>query len=291
MRLISILFRPICLPALFLALCLGHSPAAAQQKVEVPSLDAPDGKAVRLPGFWFPAAGEGARPTIVMLHGCGGPYDRKGALSVRMRNYARLFNEERWHVLVVDSFTPRGERELCTQKWGSRKVTQAHRRRDSLGALKWLSTRPEVDAARLVLLGWSHGGSAVLASTNARQREVANAAVRPRAAIAFYPGCGADLRRGYRPSVPLLMLLGESDDWTPAESCKQLASRAGDSPPVQVEVYQGAHHGFDGMAPLRLRTDVPNGAPPGSGVHVGGNAQAREASQRRLLAFLHEQLK
>lgn len=273
-------------------LCLAYAlgallalPASAQEQVQVPSLDAP----VQLLGFWFPARGEGARPAIVLLHGCGGPYDAKGELSKRMREYAALLNGEGWHVLVTDSLTPRGERELCTQKVGTRAITQAQRRRDALGALKWLAARPDVDASRLALLGWSNGGSTVLASTNAGQAEVARAAVRPRAAVAFYPGCKADQERGYRPTAPLLMLVGGADDWTPPGPCRQLTAEAGMA--VQLEVYEGAYHGFDGTAPLRLRKDVPNGVHPGMGVHVGGNPAAREASQQRLLAFLREQLK
>jgi dienelactone hydrolase len=270
---------------------LAAMPVGAQQPVEVPSLDAPQGQPVQQSGFWFPASGEGAKPAIVLLHGCGGPYDGNGELSVRMREYAKVLNAEGWHVLVTDSLTPRGERELCTQKVGTRAVTQTQRRRDALGALKWLAARADVDASRLVLLGWSNGGSTVLASTNARHPEVARASVRPRAAVAFYPGCKADLDRGYKPTAPLLVLVGGADDWTPPGPCRDLAQAAGSSPTVQLEVYEGAYHGFDGTAAVRLRRDVPNGVHPGSGVHVGGDPAAREASQRRLLAFLHEQLK
>jgi len=45
------------------------------------------------------------------------------------------------HALVLDSFTPRGEREICTQRVGMRRITQQQRRRDALGAL---TTRPWV---------------------------------------------------------------------------------------------------------------------------------------------------
>ncbi len=273
--------------ALAACACIANA-AMAQQPVEVASLGPAAGRSPVLPGFWFPALGAGRRPAVVLLHGCGGPYDGQGRLSVRMREYARLLNAEGWHALVVDSLTPRGERELCTQKAGTRAVTQADRRRDALGALQWLAARPEVDASRLVLLGWSNGGSTVLASTNAAHAAVAQATA-PRAAVAFYPGCKTELQRGYRPAAPLLLLVGGSDDWTPPQPCEQLAAQAG--PQGQIEVYADAYHGFDGTAPLRLRADVPNGVRPGAGVHVGGNAAARAASQARLIGFLREQLK
>ncbi|MBI5716847.1 MAG: dienelactone hydrolase family protein [Burkholderiales bacterium] len=270
--------------------------AAAPVVLSVPSLDAsPGGAPVSLPATWFaaePPAGAKPAPALLLLHGCGGLFERPRAerqLGPRYTELAAALNALGIHVLVTDSLTPRGERELCTQRTGERKVTQLQRRRDALGALAWLARQPGVDAARLGLLGWSNGGSTVLAATNLVHPEVRRAAVRPSLAVAFYPGCEAELRRGYRPSAPLLMLLGEADDWTPAAPCKVLAARAAASVPApQWEAYEGAHHGFDGTAPLRLRRDVPNGANPGQGVHVGAHPEARAAARARLERFLRE---
>ena len=259
--------------------------AAAQQRVSVPSLDAPHGAALGLPGYWFAAPGAARAPAWVLLHGCGGPYDADGKPTRRMHDYAKLLNEQGMHALVLDSLTPRGEKELCTQRTGQRRVTQTQRRRDALGALQWLAARADVDAARLGLIGWSNGGSTVLAATNASHAEVAAATVRASRAVAFYPGCGEEQRRGYRPVAPLLLLLGEADDWTPVAPCQALAARA-EAPQIEVHVYPGAYHGFDGQAKVRLRSDVPNGARPGAGVHVGGDAAARDASLAALRAWL-----
>lgn len=261
--------------------------ADASGRVSVPSLDAPQGRPVALPAFWLPAVGAAAAPAWVLLHGCGGPYGRGGELSERMRSYAALLNGLGHHVLVPDSLGPRGERELCTQRIGTRRVTQRERRRDALGALQWLAAQPGVDAGRLGLIGWSNGGTTVLAALNLAHPEVAAAIVRPRAAVAFYPGCVDEGRRGFRPSAQLLMLLGGADDWTPAEPCEALA-RASAPPRPEAVVYAGAFHGFDGMAALQLRLDVPNGQRPGQGVHVGGDPTAREASRERLVRFVRE---
>jgi len=127
----------------------------------------------------------------------------------------------------------------------------------------------------------------VLAATNQRHRDVATAINKPAFAIAFYPGCEADLKRGYEPSVPLLMLVGEADDWTPAKPCLALAHDAAEPRP-EVVAYPGAWHGFDSDAPLRLRKDVPNGVHPGQGVHVGGNPAAWRDSRDRLVRFVAE---
>lgn len=267
-------------------------PAAAGRalQVQVPSLDRRDGAPLLLRGHWFALAAAAPAPAVVLLHGCGGPHAKGGArggvLSAAMREYAAWLNAEGVHALVLDSFSARGETSLCTQRHGQRAITQDHRRRDALGALAWLAARPEVDATRLGLLGWSHGGSAVLAATQHDHPEVAAAPVRPAFAVAFYPGCATALREGWQPVAPLLLLLGAADDWTPPGPCEALARRAG--PAVQRHSYAGAFHGFDSMAPVRLRLDVPNGVHPGRGVHVGGDPAARAASREALQVFLRQ---
>jgi dienelactone hydrolase len=212
--------RPVLdfLRAALLVFVAAVLPAAhAQEQVEFDSLDVLGGKPVRLIGHWFAAPTPAASaPAIVLLHGCSGPFERSGQLGERMRSYAALLNAQGAHALVLDSLTPRGEKELCTQKVGARQVTQANRRLDALAALAWLSRRTGVDPRRLGLLGWSNGGSTVLAAVNTRHPAVAAAAAKAAFAVAFYPGCEAELKRGFESRTPLLILVGEADDWTPA---------------------------------------------------------------------------
>lgn len=259
--------------------------------VELPSA-LPD--KTRLRGAWLSAmAGPAAanakrRPAVILLHGCGGAFDSQGKLFTRTQRYASLLNNEGWHVLVLDSYGPRGERSVCKQRTGHRRITQLQRRRDVFGALVWLAERADVDPERLALLGWSNGGSTVLASTNGQHAEVNESAHKPRAAVAFYPGCEAEERRGYAANTPLLLMLGEDDDWTPSQACVNLAQA--DTTHISYKLYPGAHHGFDSRAPLKLRRDVPNGVRPGEGVHVGGEPDARRDSVKVVLAFLRERL-
>lgn len=281
-----------------LAVLWGVSPPgplahAASEGVRVPSLDRTGNEPVMLPASWYPVPAAEPAPAMVLLHGCGGQYDRKGRLALRYTEIAARLNAMGVHALVPDSLTPRGEKELCTQRIGERRITQTHRRRDALGALQWLAAQQGVDPARLGLLGWSNGGSTVLSATNLKHAESARASPPASLAVALYPGCRAELKRGYRPAAPLLMLLGEADDWTPAAECKLLAAAAeqGAAPAPEIESYDGAHHGFDGTAPVRLRRDVPNGAHPGKGVHVGGHPAARAAAAERLAQFLRRHWK
>jgi dienelactone hydrolase len=268
--------------------------ANASTEVQFPSFDTPGGQAVQLKAFWFPVPEQVAllpRPAMVLLHGCGGPYNARGHLSQRMLDYTALLHNQGVHVLVLDSLSPRGERELCTQKIGTRQVNMLERRLDALAATAWLASQSVVDATRIGLMGWSNGGSAVLSATNERHTEVAAAAVKPSFAVAFYPGCETELKRGYQHSARVMLLVGEADDWTPAAPCKRLAQQAQRSSEardasLEIETYAGAFHGFDSTAPLRVRKDVPNGVNPGRGVTVGGNAEALEKSRAKLIQFI-----
>ncbi len=281
------------------AACAVGAPSDAVERMQFQAPAGESGGTVTLQAWWYrppaalaPAAGKDTKalPAVVLLHGCGGMLNRRGQPAERMREYADLLNQQGWHALAVDSLTPRGEKELCTQRVGTRKITQIDRRRDALAALQWLATQPGVDGQRLALLGWSHGGSAVLAASNLRHADVAAAKVLPRLSVAFYPGCETDQRRGYRPATDTLMLVGLADDWTPAAPCQALAAprSASAAREVRVVAYEGAYHGFDGMQPLRHRTDVPNGVYPGQGVHVGGHPVARDKSRQELLNALRK---
>ena len=266
-------------------MALRCSVAVAQVDVTLPSLDKVLGSPVMLKAHWFAVAASAPAPAVVLLHGCGGAYDGRGHLSERMRDYVALLNGAGVHALIVDSLNPRGRKEICTQELGKRSITMANRRLDALSSLQWLAAQPGVDASRLGLMGWSNGGSTVLASTNLRNAEVTRSAVKPSFAIAFYPGCESDLKRGYETSVRLLLMVGEADDWTPAAPCKQLVEQTVGVKP-EFESYPDAFHGFDSRAPLRVRKDVPGGVNPGQGVTVGGNPEALARSRERLRKFL-----
>ncbi len=73
-----------------------------------------------------------------------------------------------------------------------------------------------MDDDRITLLGWSHGGMTTLSAVSNRARNEPLGLDPCKAAIAFYPRCSLILRRV---DTPLLVLIGEADDWTPATYC------------------------------------------------------------------------
>jgi len=286
-----------------LATCLAAYPVVAATGVKVAfnslDIDRASGKPVVLSGLFFtPDPSSGGFPAVVALHGCDGMYARGSheRLSARHQAMADLLLAEGYAVLFPDSFNPRGLRELCSLPARAQPITQDNRRLDVLGALEYLRSRPEIASNRIALLGWSHGGSAVLAAMNARNPVVAAYLARLRqpdefylTAIAFYPGCYGSLRarEGYSPAAPVRIFIGESDDWTSPKPCILLAEamEAMDLP-LHVKTYPDTYHGFDAPRLSPQHLDVPNGVHPGRGVTIAANAEARDDAYARTRARL-----
>lgn len=273
--------------ALLLLLFACVSQARDPQQVSIPSLDG----TLQLPGYWFEAQAAEPRPAIVDLHGCGGALDTKGRLGQRWQRDARWFELEKMHLLVLDSFSPRGLKSICEIHQRVRTLDERDRRRDVFAALQWLARQPGVDRSRIALLGRSHGGQTVLSVLERDDPEVRAQAVRPRAAVAFYPGCNRSARTpGYQIAAPLLLMIGELDDWTLASRCVALHEkvRAQEGSDFELVVYPGSHHGFDGTGRIRIRGNLPN-ARAGKAT-VGANPEARRESHRRMFEFLSTRL-
>lgn len=269
--------------------------ALAQEKVRFPSLDSDltGAAATQLEGLLYRPAAAGPAPAIVLMHGCGGLYGRDGAPTPRHHEWAWRLQGLGYVVLHADSFTPRDLREICSSK--ERTISPSRERpRDAYAALAYLQSLPFVQADRIGLLGWSNGGSTTLYTVDSAF------AARPkglrhdfRAAVAFYPGCRAPLNRktGWTTAIPLLILIGEADDWTQAEPCVDLAGRAkGMGAPVDVHVYPGAYHDFDAPnVPLRVRRNV--GTTASGTATVGTDPAARVDAIERAPAFLARYLR
>jgi dienelactone hydrolase len=278
---------------LALALIAAAPAAPAQQRVEFPSRDddLTGGPPTRLDGLMWRPTGDAPAPAIVLMHGCGGLMGRGRVPTARHREWAVRFAALGYVALHVDSFRPRGYDQVCTQPQPNARPG-FERARDAYGALLWLQAQPFVDPARIGLMGWSHGGSTTLwtvsAATRARPRDLAHDFV---AAVAFYPGCApaAAWRAGWRTEIPLLVLIGEADDWTPAAGCHALQSVAvARGLPVEFVFYPDAHHGFD--APNQAETVLTGLRTPSGTATVGTQPEARVDAVMRVSAWFRDRL-
>lgn len=278
-----------------LAWLFALAPAAAAayevQWVEFAALKPFNDEPVVLSALEFRPKGSGPFPAIVLLHGCGGLYTPSGYVTNAYRYWAELLAEDGYVALLADSFNPRGQRSICEQQ--KRTILESRERvEDAYAAARWLSAQPYVAKDRVGLIGWSNGGTGTLYSMRPGSRTDPGF----RAAVAFYPGCRAlaQSETPYRPYAPLLILIGEADDWTPAEPCKRLAARAQKAGgPLEIVTYPGAYHSFDRIGlPVRYRPNVRNlNQPNRLGATVGEHPQARADAIRRTKAFFAGTLK
>jgi len=159
----------------------------------------------------------------IALHGCGGLLNKEGELARRETDWANRLVGAGYVVLFPDSFTARGFRQICTVH--DRAIFPRDRAGDVAAATEWLAKQPFVDSKRLGLMGWSHGAMSVLW---ALRPGFLDAPPRFKTAIAFYPGCRQIARLDdWRPSIPLILLIGGADDWTRPGPCRELARRTG----------------------------------------------------------------
>jgi dienelactone hydrolase len=209
-----------------------------------------NGSIERIPLTVARPAGEGPFPAVVILHDCSGLGPRSSGAPGR---WSRELVAHGYVTLLPDSFTTRGHPDgVCTDGRPSRgEVAPARRALDAYAALAHARALPFVDGRHVGLMGGSHGGSTTLAALAAADGDGDPLARAQRdgfaAAVALYPGCRAryggwrpDADGAYRPVAPLLILIGDRDDWTPAAPCEALVRSTRDGPhPAEIVVYPG----------------------------------------------------
>jgi dienelactone hydrolase len=248
-----------------LLLWLLPGPALAQLRVTILE---PGG--VKLQAVLFLPA-HATAPAIVALHGCGGPLRR------RDDSWARLLAAQGHAVLLPNSFASRGLKPECRQSTHGADA-YGPRRKDALTAAAWLQAQPYAPPGGVLLLGWSDGGTTVLASINNPPPGLL------RGAVAMYPACMRTVRnQAWRPAVPLLILMGSADDWTPPAPCQALAAR---NQGIKVTLYPGAYHDFDvPRDPVHRLSGLPYTRYHDGIAHAGENAAARAAARQSVPAF------
>ncbi len=220
------------LGSLLVTLMIGNTTASAGEFVEIEN--GTGAERVLLVGYLARPSGPGPFAAVVLLHGCGGFHSSMISWADRVSRFG-------YAALAVDSFGSRGIDNDCGNIF-------PHQTADAPAALRYLATKSYVRTSLVALMGFSQGGSAVLANL-----ERSPAASQPafRAGVAFYPMCR--FASGLV-AVPLLVLIGDADTWTPSSACEAMAagrtelgaSRGpGDRSKVELVVYPGAHHSFD----------------------------------------------
>ena len=266
-----------CLIAILAALA-GRSPAAADEMVKFASAAprtqvAQERAAARrksaILGYLTRPKGDGPFPAVALLHSCLGlPADRR-AIADRLASWGYV-------ALFVDDFATRGLKETCAVDFGAGAA-------DAFGALLYLSKLPYVDARRIGAIGYSQGADTAL--TIASSRLAATFAMpdnlRFKVAAAFYPPC--ENQAGARLTIPTAILIGASDEVTPAADCEKLAkAQPAGGADLKLMVYPGAAHLFDDPAFAEAKSLL--------GMRLKYDPSAAERSQSDLREFLEGKL-
>lgn len=223
------------LAILLLLLPVGN---AAAQSVRFPSVGVGSVAAgPEITGWLYRPEGAGPFPAIVLAHSCAGVNAHTGMWAKRLVSWGYV-------VLAPDSFGPRGEKQVCSR---GTVVSGNMRVADVAGALDFLNAQPFVRRGHIGLIGHSHGG---WTAVRAVQKNFGLARRGLEAAVAYYPSCNAAFDGHV--DVPLLILMGDQDDWTPADKCRKLQAAGFDRPGlVEAVYYPNARHSFDYNAPDR----------------------------------------
>jgi dienelactone hydrolase len=254
----------------FLVLFAG---SVSAQPVRFPSVAVGTSEAgPEITGSMYKPNGAGPFPAIVLAHSCAGVNPHTDIWGKRLANWGYV-------AVAPDSFGPRGEKQVCTK---AGVVTGGMRVPDIAGALKFLATQPDVRAGHIGLIGHSHGGWTVMRAVQKGYGLVGHGL---KGSVAYYPFCQPQFDRDV--AVPLLILIGDKDDWTPAESCRKLQA-AGFAQPGFVEAiyYPTAYHSFDSPAPYRIVTVAD-----GKSHHLEYDPVAAPDAEARTKAFFDKLLR
>lgn len=218
----------------FLVLFAG---SASAENVRFPSVTVGNSAAGREITAWvYKPAGSGPFPAIILAHTCIGT-------SPHTDIWGKLLVSWGYLVLAPDSFGPRGVKAVCTTPTA---VTANMRVADIAGALDYLATRPDVVKGKIGIIGHSHGASTTIRSAQKlfglAQRGLA-------AGVAYYPRCNPSFDTDI--DVPVLILAGDKDDWTPDERCRVLQTALARPELVEAVYYPNAYHSFDSRLPDR----------------------------------------
>jgi dienelactone hydrolase len=261
------------------------------------------GEAVTIPGATFstwsvdevrgtfgrPAGATGKVPAVLILHGSGG-IDGRGAF------HAKALQEAGIATLEITMFS-RGQRPKA-----GRVATMPY----AAAALKWLAARPDVDAGRLGVMGFSFGGGMTVdLASELVQEQLGPDVPKPAAFAPLYPVCGGIARSVSRPehpffgaekrmsATPMLIHVGTRDDYETADRpCDAFVAMwpAAARERTTVRNLEDATHGFDSQIGSQQFFDGNAYGGRGGWVRVVASrkdaAEAREAIVRFFLTNL-----
>ena len=190
---------------------------------------------------------------VVLMHGIGGLYNRAGERRIYF-DYAEYLAKQGITVLMIDSHSNRGL--SVANQITATNVTVHTFVTDVYNGLEYLRKLPHINKNKIGLMGFSKGGLTTILATDTRYRDAVSA---DKANFAFhipiYPGCQTFTKNPRLNGSPMLMLLGEKDNYTGLSGCYEIQKLI---PNTEVVVLKDATHSWDEKIFSPIKVDDGN---------------------------------
>lgn len=223
---------------------------------------------------------------VLICHGSDG-VDGRGDF------HAPVLHAEGIATLEIDMWAARG----VARGAGARPGSPVDTLPDAFAALGFLAAQPEIDPARIGIMGFSWGGVVSLLSATRRHADPLGSRDRAFAAhAALYPVCWAYARlpalalTGLT-GAPILIQTGDADGYdAPGAGEKLVASLKASGANVMGICHPGASHGFDRDLPAQTIEDPFAHEGAGGPVLMEFNPSAAAAARDAIGAFFRRAL-
>ena len=161
--------------------------------------------------------------------------------------YMEMYQESGFATFELNSFK---SRDILSTVGSQVEVTTAAIILDAYSAFAELANHPNIDKNRVSITGWSLGGAVALFSGWKPVMKAIDNDLKFASHLAFYPPCFFDPENTEFTDSPIHILIGELDNWTPAEPCINFVKKISKNSNVKLTVYPNSHHSFDSQEPI-----------------------------------------
>ena len=161
--------------------------------------------------------------------------------------YMKMYQETGFATFELNSFQ---SRNIVSTVGSQVEITTATMILDAYKAFEKLAKHPNIDEEKVSITGWSLGGAVTLFSSWKPVKEAITSDLKFASHLAFYPPCFFDLENTEFTDSPIHILIGELDNWTPADPCRNFVNKISNKSNVDLTIYTNSHHSFDSEEPI-----------------------------------------
>ena len=161
--------------------------------------------------------------------------------------YMKMYQQSGFATFELNSFK---SRNISSTVGSQVEVTTASIILDAYKAFEKLSKHPNIDKNKVSITGWSLGGAVALFSGWKPIIKAISKDLNFASHLSFYPPCFFDPENTEFTDSPIHILIGELDNWTPAEPCNYFVKKISDNSNVNLTIYPNSHHSFDSKEPI-----------------------------------------